>query len=74
MKMGNELSRRHVAKNNVDNALGGLEAAMAGLRVKNAILDGEIVCLDGEGRSLFLELLRRRNRDPPLLSLRSAVA
>jgi ATP-dependent DNA ligase len=27
-------------------------------------LNGEIVCLDGEGRSLFLELLRHRRADP----------
>ena len=30
------------------------------LKVKNAILDGEIVCLDGEGKSLFNQLLFRR--------------
>jgi bifunctional non-homologous end joining protein LigD len=30
------------------------------LKVKNAILDGEIVCLDGEGKSLFNTLLFRR--------------
>ncbi|MFY9531971.1 MAG: hypothetical protein WBC04_15225 [Candidatus Acidiferrales bacterium] len=39
---------------------GSLREAMAGLNVKSAILDGEIVCLDSEGRSLFYELLFKR--------------
>lgn len=44
---------------------GTLVAALASeLRAKNAIIDGESVCLDGEGRSLFLELLRHRRADP----------
>jgi bifunctional non-homologous end joining protein LigD len=30
------------------------------LQAKNAILDGEIVCLDSDGRSIFNELLYRR--------------
>jgi bifunctional non-homologous end joining protein LigD len=30
------------------------------LRAENVILDGEIVCLDQEGRSIFNELLYRR--------------
>jgi bifunctional non-homologous end joining protein LigD len=30
------------------------------LKVKNAVLDGEIVCLDSEGRSIFDDLLYRR--------------
>ena len=33
---------------------------MAGLKVKNAVIDGELVCLDAEGRSIFNELLLRR--------------
>jgi hypothetical protein len=33
---------------------------MAHLPVQNAILDGEIVCLDSAGRSQFNELLHRR--------------
>lgn len=40
-----------------------LSNALAGLGVKNAILDGEIVCLDKFGRSQFLELMRRRRQD-----------
>jgi ATP-dependent DNA ligase len=30
------------------------------LRVQNAAIDGELVCLDSEGRSIFNELLFRR--------------
>jgi len=39
-----------------------LATAMSGLRVPDAILDGEIVCLDKFGRSLFLDLMRRRRQ------------
>jgi ATP-dependent DNA ligase len=39
-----------------------LRSALAGLRAKTAILDGEIACLDGEGCSQFMELLYRRGR------------
>jgi bifunctional non-homologous end joining protein LigD len=31
-----------------------------------AVIDGEIVCLDSEGRSQFYELLRRRGRGEPV--------
>jgi ATP-dependent DNA ligase len=31
--------------------------------VKDAILDGELICLDGDGRSQFMELMRRRRQD-----------
>jgi bifunctional non-homologous end joining protein LigD len=30
------------------------------LKVQNAVIDGELVCLDSEGRSIFNELLFRR--------------
>ena len=33
---------------------------LATLKVQNAIIDGEIVCLDSEGRSIFNELLHRK--------------
>jgi len=36
------------------------EAIANELRAKDAILDGEIVCLDSDGRSIFKELLYRR--------------
>jgi len=37
-----------------------LKENLAKLKVKNAIIDGEIACVDEEGRSLFNELLFRR--------------
>jgi len=44
----------------------GLSAAIAealnSLKVQNAIIDGEIVCLDQEGRSVFDDLFFRRWR------------
>ncbi len=36
---------------------------LANLKVKDAIIDGELVCLDAEGRSIFNELLHRKG--PP---------
>lgn len=47
-------------KNKVYKSFGPLRKALAGLRVQDAVLDGEIVVLDDEGRSLFYELMRRR--------------
>jgi bifunctional non-homologous end joining protein LigD len=47
-------------RDNVYKSFGPLCEAMASLKVKSAILDGEIVCLDSEGRSVFYELLYRR--------------
>jgi bifunctional non-homologous end joining protein LigD len=48
-------------RDNVYKSFDGLRAAIAQeLRVEDAILDGEIVCLDTQGRSLFKELLYRR--------------
>ena len=40
-----------------------LRGVMATLPVQNAILDGELVCLDSDGRSQFMELMRRRRQD-----------
>jgi bifunctional non-homologous end joining protein LigD len=37
-----------------------LRSHLAGLKVKNAVIDGELVCLDSEGRSIFNELLLRK--------------
>jgi ATP-dependent DNA ligase len=37
-----------------------LQSSLGQLKVRNAILDGEIACVDEEGRSLFDELLFRR--------------
>ena len=37
-----------------------LQTALArSLKVKNAVLDGELICLDAQGRSVFNTLLRR---------------
>jgi bifunctional non-homologous end joining protein LigD len=37
-----------------------LSTHLAQLKVKNAVIDGELVCLDSEGRSIFNELILRR--------------
>jgi bifunctional non-homologous end joining protein LigD len=37
-----------------------LKNGLGKMKVKNAVLDGELVCLDSEGRSIFNELLFRR--------------
>jgi bifunctional non-homologous end joining protein LigD len=37
-----------------------LREHLAGLKVKDAVIDGELVCLDSKGRSIFNELLFRR--------------
>jgi bifunctional non-homologous end joining protein LigD len=50
------ISRKHIQYKSFTR----LSAALAELPVKNAILDGEIVCLDQDGRSQFLQLMRRR--------------
>src|SRR5687767_11644882 len=47
-------------RGNTYKSFGRLADSFAGLRVRNAILDGEIVCLDHHGRSMFKELLYRR--------------
>jgi len=50
------ISRRR----NSYKSFGELRSRLARLKVKNAVIDGEIVCLDSEGRSIFNELLFRR--------------
>ena len=45
---------------NVFRRFNPLSEALGKLRVKDAILDGEIICIDGEGVSQFNELLFRR--------------
>lgn len=49
-------------KNNTYKSFSLLREALAGVRVRDAVLDGEIVCLDDEGRSQFNTLLRRRGQ------------
>ena len=47
---------------NVFKTFKPLEATLARtLKVKNAILDGELICLDAQGRSIFKTLLRRHD-------------
>ena len=43
-----------------------LAKTLAGLPVKNAIIDAELVCLDQDGRSVFLDLMRKRKQDAVL--------
>jgi bifunctional non-homologous end joining protein LigD len=47
-------------KRNSYKSFQGLRDNLAMLKVTNAVLDGEIVCLDSEGRSIFDDLLHRR--------------
>ena len=49
-------------RGNVYSSIKNLQLELASLRVKDAIIDGEIVCLDSDGHSLFYELLRRKGR------------
>ena len=41
-----------------------LNAALAKLKVQNAIIDGEVVCLDAKGRSVFLEMMEGAKPTP----------
>jgi bifunctional non-homologous end joining protein LigD len=50
------ISRRR----NSYKSFGQLRSNLAELKVKNAVIDGELVCLDSEGRSIFNELLLRK--------------
>jgi bifunctional non-homologous end joining protein LigD len=47
-------------KRNAYKSFQDLRDNLAKLKVQNAVVDGEIVCLDSEGRSIFNELLFRR--------------
>jgi bifunctional non-homologous end joining protein LigD len=50
-------------KNNRYKSFGPLREALAGLRVRDAVLDGEICSLDDEGRSQFNPLLPPSKED-----------
>ena len=50
------ISRRR----NTYKSFAPLKDSLAELRVKNAVLDGEIVYLDATGRSIFKDVLHRR--------------
>ena len=47
-------------KRNAYKSFNRLRENLAKLKAQNAVIDGEIVCLDEEGRSIFNELLFRR--------------
>jgi bifunctional non-homologous end joining protein LigD len=47
-------------KQNQYKSFGPLTEALAKLKVQNAIIDGEVVCLDATGKSVFLDLMRPR--------------
>jgi bifunctional non-homologous end joining protein LigD len=50
------ISRRRNSYKSFEDLRGNL----ANLKAKNAVIDGELVCLDSEGRSIFNELLFRK--------------
>jgi bifunctional non-homologous end joining protein LigD len=47
-------------RRNAYKSFGELRSHLAAMKVKNAVIDGELVCLDSEGRSIFNELLLRK--------------
>src|ERR1700722_13285181 len=47
-------------RRNTYKSFAPLKEALAQLRVHNAVLDGEIVCLDQSGKSIFTDVLHRR--------------
>jgi bifunctional non-homologous end joining protein LigD len=48
---------------NVYKSFARLRKEIARLPLRNAILDAELVCLDSEGKSVFLDLMRRRKAE-----------
>jgi len=53
-------------KQNQYKSFPALAAALAKLSVKDAIIDSELVVLDSEGKSVFLDLMRRRKSEAVL--------
>jgi bifunctional non-homologous end joining protein LigD len=51
----------HVSRNLKHLRFGSLEKTLAKLPLQNAILDGEIVCLDANGASQFNQLFKRKS-------------
>jgi bifunctional non-homologous end joining protein LigD len=47
-------------KQNQFKSFSPLASSVAKLKVQNAIIDGEVVCLDSKGRSVFLDMRRRK--------------
>jgi ATP-dependent DNA ligase len=52
--------RTDFPRRNGYKSFGELRGHLAQLKVKNAVIDGEVVCLDAEGRSIFNELPLRK--------------
>jgi bifunctional non-homologous end joining protein LigD len=64
--VGPDETRLVSRKGNVYKSFSGLCAAIHTGLGREAVLDGEIVILDAEGRPQFYELLRRRGRGQPV--------
>jgi bifunctional non-homologous end joining protein LigD len=47
-------------KQNQFKSFGPLTAALSKVPVQSAIIDGEVVCLDAKGKSVFLDMRRRK--------------
>ncbi len=47
-------------KQNQFKSFSPLAASVAKLKVQNAIIDGEVACLDAKGKSVFLDMRRRK--------------
>ena len=62
---------RLVSRNLKQLRFDSLKKALAKLKVKSAIIDGEIICVDSQGVSQFNQLLFRRS-EPVLLFLTSS--
>jgi bifunctional non-homologous end joining protein LigD len=45
---------------NCYKSFASLKQSLSELRVKSAVLDGEIICLDASGKSIFKDVLHRR--------------
>jgi len=50
-------------KQNQFKSFSPLATSVAKLKVQNAIIDGDVVCLDKDGKSAFLDLMRRRKAE-----------
>jgi bifunctional non-homologous end joining protein LigD len=62
-----------ISRNQRNLGFESLKKALAKLPVQTAILDGEVVCLDGKGVSQFNQLLSRK-AEPVFYAFESAMA
>src|ERR1700731_1488012 len=56
-------------RRNSYKSFGEVRGHLAKLKVRNVVIDGELVCLDSEGPSIFNELLHRKGRPTSTLSI-----